>query len=233
MADTHSQDEAGGTPTSIPQAAENTVPGDYLHGKTPVLVIMGVSGCGKTTMNEHLSAKLGWDTAEADDFHPKANIEKMAHGIPLDDDDRWPWLDRIHDWIADHIEQGRPGTVTCSALKRIYRDKLRMPGVIFIHLNGDYDTIMERLSGRKGHFMKPDMLKSQFDTLEPLGPDEIHMTIDVSLKASPETEAEEVIDTLGLECAVETHTEAVERERARQAAHTDSSSAHMTEGNER
>ncbi|RBP97353.1 carbohydrate kinase [Bifidobacterium aemilianum] len=196
---------------------ENTVPPGYLDGKTPILVIMGVAGCGKTTMNTELSQKLGWDMAEADDFHPQANIDKMAQGIPLDDDDRWPWLDKIHDWIEDHIRRGVPGTVTCSALKRSYRDKLRMPGVIFIHLAGDYDVIMARLSQRKGHFMKPDMLKSQFDTLESLGPDEIHVTIDVDRQASPQTESEEVIDALGLECTADAHTEAVEAERARQA----------------
>lgn len=201
----------------IPSAVENTVPQDYLKDQTPVLVIMGVSGCGKTTMNTHLSEKLGWDTAEADDFHPQANIDKMAHGIPLDDEDRWPWLDKIHDWIKDHIDRKVPGTVTCSALKRIYREKIWMPGVIFIHLSGDYDSIMERLSHRKGHFMKPQMLKSQFEALEPPSQDEIHMTIDVGLRMPPEVEAEEVIDTLGLQCDVKAHTESVKKERARQA----------------
>ena len=202
----------------VPTAVDNTVPPDYFHDRTPILVIMGVSGCGKTTMNEHLGNKLGWDMAEADDFHPQANIDKMARGIPLNDQDRWPWLDSIHDWIEDHMRRGVPGTVTCSALKRVYRDRLRMPGVVFIHLSGDYDSIMERLSKRKGHFMKPQMLRSQFDTLEPLGPDEVHLTIDVGMHMSPEIEAEEVIDTLGLQCDVKAHTAQVQAERARQAS---------------
>ena len=202
----------------VPSAVDNTVPPDYFQDRTPVLVIMGVAGCGKTTMNEHLGNKLGWDMAEADDFHPQANIDKMARGIPLNDQDRWPWLDSIHEWIEDHIRRGVPGTVTCSALKRIYRDRLRMPGVVFIHLSGDYDSIMERLSKRKGHFMKPQMLRSQFDDLEPLGPDEVHLTIDVGLRMAPEIEAEEVIDTLGLQCDVKAHTAQVQAERARQAA---------------
>lgn len=189
----------------IPSAVENDMPRDYLRGKTPILVIMGVSGCGKSTMNANLSQKLGWDAAEADDFHPKANIEKMAHGIPLTDEDRWPWLDRIHAWIEDHIRRGAPGTVTCSALKRSYRERIWMPGVVFIHLSGDYDSIMERLSKRKGHFMKPQMLKSQFDTLEPLGEDEIHVTIDVGLRMAPDVETQEVIDALGLQDQVAAH----------------------------
>ncbi len=203
---------------TVPAVVDDTVPQGYLDAATPVLVIMGVSGCGKTTMNEHLGSKLGWDMAEADDFHPQANIDKMAHGVPLTDQDRWPWLDSIHNWIADHIRRGVPGTVTCSALKRIYRDRLRMPGVVFIHLSGDYDSIMERLSKRQGHFMKPQMLRSQFDTLEPLGPDEVHLTIDVDLRMSPEVEAEEVIDTLGLQCEVKAHAVQVQTERARQVA---------------
>ena len=202
----------------VPSAVDNTVPPDYFQGRAPILVIMGVAGCGKTTMNEHLGNKLGWDMAEADDFHPQANIDKMARGIPLNDEDRWPWLDSIHDWIEDHMRRGVPGMVTCSALKRIYRERLRMPGVVFIHLSGDYDSIMERLSKRKGHFMKPQMLRSQFDDLEPLGPDEVHLTIDVGLRMSPEIEAEEVIDTLGLQSYVKAHTAQVQAERARQAA---------------
>lgn len=218
MVDTLSTNAKGFDEHSIPSAVENTVPADYLKDHTPILVIMGVSGCGKTTMNTHLSEKLGWDMAEADDFHPQANIDKMAHGIPLNDEDRWPWLDKIHDWIQDHMDRKVPGTVTCSALKRAYRDRIRMPGVVFIHLSGDYDSIMERLSHRQGHFMKPRMLKSQFETLEPLHKDEIHMTIDVGLRMAPEIEAEEVIDTLGLQCDVKAHTTQVKAERARQAA---------------
>lgn len=202
----------------IPSAIENTVPNDYLDNKTPVLVIMGVSGCGKSTMNQHLSSKLGWDVAEADDLHPQANIDKMANGIPLNDEDRWPWLDKIHDWIENHMDHKTPGTVTCSALRRAYREKIWMPGVVFVYLSGDYDSIMERLSHRQGHFMKPQMLKSQFDTLEPPSKDEIHMTIDVGLHMTPEVEAEEVIDTLNLQCAVEAHSEQVIAERARQEA---------------
>lgn len=178
---------------------EKVLPNNYFKNTTPVIVIMGVSGCGKTTLNQELHKKLGWDMAEADDFHPQANIDKMTKGIPLTDVDRWPWLDKIRLWIDKHMEHNTPGTVTCSALKKSYRDKLWVPGVIFVYLNGNFHFIKERLSQRQEHFMNPLLLGSQFDTLEPPNKNETHITIDVTLQAPPEIAAQAVIDTLHLQ----------------------------------
>lgn len=177
---------------------ENTVPEGYFRDSMPVLVIMGVCGCGKTAVGSAIAERQGWDSAEADDFHPQANIDKMAAGIPLTDDDRWGWLDKVAAWICGHVESGEPGVVTCSALKRIYRDKLRMPRVVFVHLNGDYDTVMQLLSHRSGHFMKPAMLDSQFEILEPPAANEVHVSVDLKQRLTIDQEARAVIDALSL-----------------------------------
>ena len=140
------------------EVIEDTIPDGYLRDAAPILVVMGVCGCGKTSVATAIAERQGWDSAEADDFHPQANIDKMAAGIPLTDDDRWGWLDKLAAWIREHVESGKPGVLTCSALKKVYRDKLRLPGVVFVYLSGDYDTVMELLSHRSGHFMKPAML---------------------------------------------------------------------------
>jgi gluconokinase len=127
---------------------------------------MGVSGSGKTTVGQELARRLGVDYAEADEFHPPENIAKMSSGTPLTDDDRWPWLAAIADWIDEH-PQG--GVVTCSALKKKYRDVLNRGGnVFFLHLDGTRELIAARLAERKGHFMPPGLLDSQFADLEPL-----------------------------------------------------------------
>ncbi|WP_051722457.1 gluconokinase [Streptomyces albus] len=149
-----------------------------------VVVVMGVSGTGKTTVGRLLAAELGVPYAEADDFHPPANIEKMSAGIPLDDRDRAPWLDAIGAWA--HGRLGRGGVVSCSALKRAYRDRLRAaaPGLFFLHLAGDRALIAQRLGQRRGHFMPGALLDSQFAALEPLGEDELGVTVTVT--AEPE-----------------------------------------------
>jgi gluconokinase len=132
------------------------------------LILMGVSGSGKTAVGELLSQKLGWPFFDGDDFHPKENVDKMAAGIPLDDDDRTPWLKILHDLIAGHLAEGKSLLLACSALKQTYRNLLveGNPGIIFVHLKGDFALIMSRMQARSGHYMKPEMLHSQFATLE-------------------------------------------------------------------
>jgi gluconokinase len=139
---------------------------------------MGVSGSGKSTVGAALARRLGVPFADADAFHPAANIAKMAAGTPLTDDDRGPWLDAVGKWLADH-EDG--GVISCSALKRAYRDQLRSrcPRIEFLHLTGSPELIARRQAGRPGHFMPSALMKSQFDTLEPLGPDEHGIALDV------------------------------------------------------
>ncbi|MFD0313968.1 gluconokinase [Streptomyces flavalbus] len=149
--------------------------------RTPhVVVVMGVAGTGKTTIGPLLAARLGVPYAEGDDFHPQANISKMSAGTPLDDEDRWPWLDAIGTWA--HGRAGLGGVVSSSALKRAYRDRLRAaaPGVVFVHLTGERALIEERMRQRQGHFMPTALLDSQFATLQPLQPDEAGVAVDVS-----------------------------------------------------
>ena len=134
----------------------------------PVLVVMGVSGCGKSTVAGIVAGRLGWDLEEGDDLHPKANVAKMTAGTSLIDDDRWPWLERVADWIRAHTDSGRPGVITCSALRRSYRDRLRGEHVIFVHLHGSYEMVNRRLTARTDHFMPAGLLRSQFAALEPL-----------------------------------------------------------------
>ncbi|MER5746680.1 MULTISPECIES: gluconokinase [unclassified Streptomyces] len=145
-----------------------------------VVVVMGVAGTGKTTIGPLLAAGLGVPYAEGDDFHPAANIAKMSAGVPLDDADRWPWLDAIGRWA--HGRAGLGGVVSSSALKRSYRDRLRAeaPGVLFLHLTGDRALIEARMAGRTGHFMPTALLDSQFATLQPLQEDEAGVSVDVS-----------------------------------------------------
>jgi gluconokinase len=132
-----------------------------------VVVLMGVSGSGKTVVGQALAAELGWPFLDGDDFHPEANVAKMAAGIPLADADRWPWLDRLAREIAAVGERGGNAVLACSALKQAYRDRLaRAGGVVFVHLKGDYDTIAARIATRAHRYMPPDLLASQFATLE-------------------------------------------------------------------
>ncbi|MFD9483504.1 gluconokinase [Streptomyces sp. NPDC059991] len=145
-----------------------------------VVVVMGVAGTGKTTIGPLVAAALGVPYAEGDDFHPAANVAKMSAGVPLDDGDRWPWLDAIGQWA--HRRAGLGGVVSSSALKRAYRDRLRAaaPGLVFLHLTGDRELIERRMSERKGHFMPTALLDSQFATLQPLGADEAGVAVDIA-----------------------------------------------------
>ncbi|SMD16359.1 gluconokinase [Kibdelosporangium aridum] len=153
-----------------------------------VIVVMGVSGAGKTTVGLELAKRQGVDYAEADEFHPPENIAKMSSGTPLTDDDRWPWLRAIAAWISDHQQTG--GVVTSSALKRKYRDVLRTGGdVFFVHLDGTRELIAERLAARKGHFMPPALLDSQIADLEPLQPDERGVVLDIDAEPDELVEA--------------------------------------------
>lgn len=161
----------------------------------PILLLMGVSGSGKTTIGAMLAGRLGWTYAEADDFHPPANVEKMHAGIPLNDDDRRPWLEATAKWMKD---QESPAVVTSSALKRKYRDLLRAgrPDLRLVYLNGDRDLIGKRMAARHGHFFPKELLDSQFGDLEPPGPDED--PVSVSIDGPPERIVAEIIDRLGL-----------------------------------
>lgn len=144
-----------------------------------IVVAMGVSGCGKTTVARSISALLGWPYAEGDDFHSGANVEKMRTGIPLTDEDRWPWLRSIGGWISEHEQAGSSAVVTCSALRRVYRDLLRegRPGVRFCHVDASREVIEQRLAQRRGHYMPASLLDSQLATLERLQPDEPGVTV--------------------------------------------------------
>ncbi|GAA2564573.1 MULTISPECIES: gluconokinase [Streptomyces] len=149
------------------------------HHTAPLVVVMGVSGSGKTTVGQLLAQHLDVPYAEGDDFHPAANVAKMRTGHPLDDEDRRPWLDEIARWLAGHADSG--GVVTCSALKRRYRDRLASvtPSVFFLHLDGSPELIAARITARQGHFMPPGLLRTQFADLEPLGDDEVGAAIPV------------------------------------------------------
>jgi gluconokinase len=144
------------------------------------IVVMGISGSGKTTIATRLAEQLGWAFAEADEFHPAANIEKMTAGTPLTDQDRWPWLEAMREWMTGEAGAGRSTVVTCSALKRSYRDLLRGADgdVSFVHLSGDPVLIAERMKTRSGHFMPASLLPTQISTLEPLETDEPGMALD-------------------------------------------------------
>lgn len=146
----------------------------------PLVVMMGVSGSGKTVVGAALAQRLRVPFADADDFHPPENIAKMSAGIPLDDDDREPWLRTIALWLHEHTDRG--GVVACSALKRTYRDLLREHATHtrFLHLHGDREVLAARVAGRPGHFMPAALIDSQFATLEALQPDEEGAALDVS-----------------------------------------------------
>jgi gluconokinase len=144
-----------------------------------VVVVTGPSGAGKSTIGKQLADALGWTFIEGDDLHPAANVDKMRSGIPLSDKDRAPWLDALHERISQQLAAGEPAVIACSALKRAYRQQLRVDpqSVHFVHLAADYRLLRERIRKRKGHFMKAGMLKSQLATLEP---PERALTIDAS-----------------------------------------------------
>ena len=147
-----------------------------------LVVVMGVSATGKTAVGERLAGELGVDFLEGDSFHPQANIEKMSSGVPLTDEDRLPWLKALADEIGRHAKEGRSAVVTCSALRRSYRDLLRSgtPDLFFVHLHAPFDVLEKRMAHRTKHFMPTSLLHSQFDTLEPLQDDESGALVDVS-----------------------------------------------------
>jgi gluconokinase len=165
----------GSTPDRQPATAGS---GD--GGHRPLVVVMGVSGSGKSTVGIALADRLGLPYKDADDFHPQATIDKMAAGHPLNDDDRAPWLKAIGAWLAEH--DGAGAVASCSALKHRYRETLlaAAPQIHFLHLSGAADVISERMKHRPEHFMKASMLQSQIETLEPLTDDEPGIAIDVS-----------------------------------------------------
>jgi gluconokinase len=152
------------------------------------VIVMGVSGTGKTTVAKALSAAVGWTFEEGDSLHPQANIDKMSRGEPLTDADRAPWLAAIGRWIDRQAAKSEPSILTCSALKRAYRDELRAgrPQVRFVFLTGPRQLILERMEHRKDHFMRPEMLDSQLRTLEPPTPDEHAIVVDVDADTAEE-----------------------------------------------
>ena len=159
-----------------------------------IIVVMGVSGSGKSTVAERLAARLQWPFAEADTFHPGANIEKMRSGVALTDEDRWPWLDAIAAWIDATRARGRQGVDTCSALKRAYRERLARgrDGVRFVYLQGSYELIASRLAGRRHEYMPAALLRSQFDALEEPGADETPLVLPI------DAPVEEIVDEIAV-----------------------------------
>ena len=153
--------------------------------RAAAIIVMGVSGSGKSTIGALLAEKLGWPFADADGFHPPENVAKMASGQPLTDADRWPWLDAIAAHIGAARQAGQPVVVACSALRRAYRDRLRAGhgDLLFLHLSGAPEVIAARQAARQGHFMPPSLMASQFATLEDTAAEPDAVT--VSVKASP------------------------------------------------
>jgi gluconokinase len=145
-----------------------------------IVIAFGISGAGKTTIGKLLAEQLGWQFYEADDFHPRANIEKMRSGRPLTDDDRWPWLERLREQITRSLAAKENAVLACSALKRVYRDRLRVSDdVKFVFLRGSYALIEKQLRQRRSHFMNPVLLRSQFADLEEPEPDEDVLTTEL------------------------------------------------------
>jgi gluconokinase len=185
--------------------------GDETTGTPCALVVMGVSGSGKSTIADRLAERLGWIYEDGDRFHPPSNVAKMSAGQPLTDEDRWPWLRAIADEIDRVCKAGEHAVIACSALKRTYRDILvhGRNDVRIIYLRGSQELIASRLALRQGHFMPPGLLVSQFKTLEPPGAEENPAT--VSIDASVEAIVDDIISQLGLRPA---HSGAPRRNRS-------------------
>lgn len=158
-----------------------------------VVIIMGVSGSGKTTIGKRLSDKLGWDFYDADDFHPQANIDKMSRGVPLTDADRLPWLEKLNKLILEYIGKNRPVVVSCSALKNSYRELLlrNVSPAVLVYLRGDHDLIKERMQQRQDHYMRAHLLDSQFESLE-----EPEDAIIIDIEANPEAIINTILQSL-------------------------------------
>jgi carbohydrate kinase (thermoresistant glucokinase family) len=154
------------------------------------IIFMGVSGCGKTTIGKMTAEILGVPYYEGDEYHPQENVDKMSSGIPLDDDDREGWLQRLSDLIQEKLAEGESGVLSCSALKKKYRDRLSVDPerVHFVYLKGDYQLIQERMQVRKNHYMPPELLKSQFETLE-----EPENILTLHIDQPPQTIVEQVL----------------------------------------
>lgn len=163
----------------------------------PIILVMGVSGAGKTTIASQLAERLGWAFLDADDLHPPANHAKMARGEPLDDEDRRPWLAAVSDWMQVKQRDGAPAVVACSALKRAYRDRLRrgVEGLAIVFIQAAPQLLAERLARRSGHFMPPSLLASQIEALEPPAPDET--VIVVQAGQTPEQIVARVLEWVG------------------------------------
>ena len=149
-----------------------------------IVILFGVSGAGKTTLGEMLARQLDWKFCEADDFHSKANIDKMHAGVPLTDEDRWPWLQSLRELIEQSLAENRNAVLACSALKESYRQVLRVSeDVRFVYLRGSYEIVANQIRNRHGHFMNPDLLRSQFATLEEPKPEEQAIVIELGRSA--------------------------------------------------
>ena len=175
----HPEDGVGPEPTAAPR----------------VLVVMGVTGAGKSTIGQLLAKRLGWTFEEGDDLHPASNVAKMRAGIPLSEEDREPWLARVAEWIETRLSAGESGVVTCSALRRSYRDLLaRHGGVTFVYLVVDGPTLEQRLAGRRGHYMSPALLGSQLGLLEEPSTDESAIRVDAGQQ--PDATVDRVLEEL-------------------------------------
>lgn len=163
------------------------------NSEIKVVILMGVSGCGKTTIGQSLANQLGWLFIESDDYHSEEDVHKMANGIPLTDEDRWPWIKRLHLVLHEHIKQDQSLVLACSALKESYRRKINgeLSGIHYVYMKGDFGTIQERMVQREDHYMKANMLQSQFDVLE-----EPADAIIVDITQSPENIVKEILDKL-------------------------------------
>lgn len=163
----------------------------------PVVLVMGVSGCGKSTVGSLLAQLAGWPFLDADVLHSPANVAKMRSGHPLTDEDRRPWLERVADWIGEHAAAGAPGVVACSALTRAYRDVLRRddPDLRIVYLSGPRELLVQRLADRDGHFFPESLLDSQLELLEPPGPDEHPIVVQIG--QSPADVVDTILRALG------------------------------------
>ncbi len=164
-----------------------------------IIVLMGVSGCGKTTVGTKLASHLGWEYQEGDALHPQENILKMSDGMPLNDEDRKPWIARVTDWINSHCLAGRDGVISCSALKKSYRQTItsKQNDVYLVYLRGTRELLSRRLTQRRDHFMPPDLLDSQLDLLEEPSADE--RAIVVTIDRTPNDIVKSICDLLGLQ----------------------------------